>query len=143
MLTDTRTDLFTPGEHGTTFGGNPLASAAGIATVKTILEENLLENAAKMGEYWRTKLEILSTKYPFIDTPRGLGLMRAVHVKHDLGPVIVQKALEHGLLLNSPAADALRMIPPLILTTEDIDEAAELLDRTLADVAELPITQAQ
>ncbi len=94
-----------------------------------------------MGEYWHTKLETLSTKYPFIDTPRGLGLMRAVHVKHDLGPVIVQKALEHGLLLNSPAADALRMIPPLILTTGDIDEAAELLDHTLADVAELPIVQ--
>ena len=91
MLTDTRTDLFTPGEHGTTFGGNPLACAAGIATVKTILEEHLLENATKMGEYWRAKLEMLSTKYPFIDSPRGLGLMRAVHVKHDLGPVIVKK----------------------------------------------------
>ncbi len=143
MLTDTRTDLFTPGEHGTTFGGNPLACAAGIATIKTILKENLLENAAKMGEYWRTKLETLSTKYPFIDTPRGLGLMRAIHVKHDLGPVIVQKALEHGLLLNSPAADTLRIIPPLILTTGNIDEAAELLDRSLADVAELPITRTQ
>ena len=68
--------------------------------------------------------------------------MRAVHVKHDLGSVIVQKALEHGLLLNSPSPDALRMIPPLILTTGDIDEAAELLDRALADVAELPATQA-
>jgi acetylornithine aminotransferase/acetylornithine/N-succinyldiaminopimelate aminotransferase len=141
MLTDTRTDLFTAGEHGTTFGGNPLACAAGIATVKTILEENLLENAAKMGEYWRTKLETLSTKYPFIDSPRGLGLMRAVHVKNDLGPVIVQHALKHGLLLNSPGADGLRMIPPLILTKGDIDEAAELLDRALADVAELPATQ--
>src|SRR3989440_9063149 len=134
MLTDTRTDLFTAGEHGTTFGGNPLASAAGIATVKTILEENLLENAAKMGEYWRTKLEMLCTRYPFIDSPRGLGLMRAVHVKHDLGPVIIDKALEHGLLLNSPGADVLRMIPPLILTPGDIDEAAKLLDRALADV---------
>jgi acetylornithine aminotransferase/acetylornithine/N-succinyldiaminopimelate aminotransferase len=143
MLTDTRTDLFTPGEHGTTFGGNPLACAAGIATVKTILKEKLVENAAKMGEYWRTKLETLCTKYPFIDSPRGLGLMRAVHVKHDLGSVIVQKALEHGLLLNSPGPDALRMIPPLILTTGDIDEAAELLDRALADVAALPAAQAQ
>lgn len=141
MLTSTRTDLFTPGEHGTTFGGNPLACAAGIATVKTILEDNLLENAAKMGEYWHTKLIMLCSKYPCIDSPRGLGLMRAVHVKHDLAPIIVQKALEHGLLLNSPGTDVLRMIPPLILTRADIDEAAELLDRTLADVAELPATQ--
>jgi len=95
-----------------------------------------------MGEYWSTKLETLSTKYPFIDSPRGLGLMRGVHVKYDLGPVIVQKSLMHGLLLNSPRADLLRMVPPLTLTTEDIDEAAELLDRTPADVAELPAIQA-
>jgi acetylornithine aminotransferase/acetylornithine/N-succinyldiaminopimelate aminotransferase len=81
-------------------------------------------------------------KYPFIDSPRGIGLMRAVHVKHELAPVIVQRALEHGLLLNSTSPDTLRMVPPLILTKGDLDEAAELLDRTLADVAEMPIASA-
>lgn len=142
MLTDARTDIFVPGDHGTTFGGNPIACAAGIATVTTILEQNLLENAAKMGEYWRGKLEALCAKYDFIDSPRGLGLMRAVHVKRELASTIVQKALEHGLLLNSTAPDTLRMIPPLILTTGDIDEATELMDRALADVAQLPAAQA-
>lgn len=142
MLTAPRTDLFAPGDHGTTFGGNPIASAAGIATIKTILEDNLLENAAKMGEYWNAKLEAFCSKYAFIDSPRGLGLMRAVNVQHDLAPVIVQKALEHGLLLNSTSSDTLRMIPPLVLTSADIDEAANLLDQTLAEVADLPAAKA-
>ncbi len=142
MLTGSRTDIFVPGDHGTTFGGNPIACAAGIATIRTILEENLLENATKMGEYWSGKLGTLCAKYHFIDSPRGLGLMRAVNVKHDLAPVIVQQALEHGLLLNSTGPSTLRMIPSLILTTSDIDEATELLDCALADVAKLPIANA-
>src|SRR5579859_1308392 len=143
MLAAPRADIFAAGDHGTTFGGNPIATAAGVATIKTIIEEKLLENATKMGEYWASKLQTLSKKYPFIDSPRGIGLMRAVHVKHDLAPVIVQKALEHGLLLNSTAPHTLRMIPPLILTTGDIDEATELLDHALADVAALPIAKAR
>lgn len=141
MLTDTRTDLFTPGDHGTTFGGNPIACAAGTATVRTIVEENLLDNAVKMGEYLHGKLEALCAKYSFIDSPRGIGLMRAMNVKHNLASVIVQQALAHGLLLNSTSPDTLRMIPPLILTQGDIDEAAELLDRALADVAAMPVAQ--
>lgn len=141
MLMGPCTDLFTPGEHGTAFGGNPLACAAGIATIKTILEEDLLENATCMGAYWRSKLDDLYVKYSFIDSPRGIGLMLAIHVQHKLGSVIVQKALEHGLLLNSPAPDALRMVPPLVITTADVDEVHELLDRMLADVAELPEAQ--
>jgi len=142
MLTGPRTDLFTYGDHGTTFGGNPIACAAGAATIKTILEENLLENATKMGEYWHNKLTTLCAKYDFIDSPRGLGLMRAVNVKHGLASAIVQTALEHGLLLNSTAPQTLRMIPPLILTAADIDEATALLDQTLAVVAQLPIANA-
>ncbi|TMC19852.1 MAG: aspartate aminotransferase family protein, partial [Chloroflexi bacterium] len=116
MLTGPRTDLFAPGDHGTTFGGNPIASAAGIATIKTILEENLLENASKMGDYWNSKLVQFCEKYPFLDSPRGIGLMRAVNVKHELAGVIVQKALEHGLLLNNLGSATLRMVPPLNLT---------------------------
>ena len=142
MLTGPRTDLFVPGDHGTTFGGNPIASAAGIATIQTIVDEDLLENAARMGAYWHTKLEAFCEKYHFIDSPRGLGLMQAVNVKHELAPTIVQQALEHGLLLNNLGPGTLRMIPPLILKTEDIDEATELLDRALTDVANMPVAQA-
>ncbi len=142
MLAGPRADLFVPGDHGTTFGGNPIACAAGIATVKTIIEEHLLENAAQMGAYWRKKLEALCKKYHFIDSPRGLGLMQAVNVKHELAAAIVQQALEHGLLLNSLGPATLRMIPPLTLTEGDIDEAAVLLDRALNDVAQMPIANA-
>lgn len=141
MLTAPRTDIFVPGDHGTTFGGNPIACAAGSATIRTINELNLLDNATKMGEYWKSKLELLCAKYEFIDSPRGIGLMRAVNVKRGLGASIVQSAMEHGLLLNSTAPDTIRMLPPLILTKADIDEATELLDKTLAQVAELPAAQ--
>jgi acetylornithine/N-succinyldiaminopimelate aminotransferase len=142
MLTGPRSDLFAPGDHGTTFGGNPLASAAGIATIKTILDENLLENAAKMGAYWNSKMQAFCEKYAFIDSPRGLGLMQAVNVKYELAPTIVQQALEHGLLLNALGPSTLRVVPPLIVTTEDVDEATELLDQALTDVANMPVAQA-
>lgn len=141
MLTGPRTDLFTAGDHGTTFGGNPIACAAGIATLQTIEEQNLIENAAEMGAYWRTKLESLCAKYNFIDSPRGIGLMQAVNVQHELAPVIVQQALENGLLLNNLGAATLRIVPPLILTAGDIDEAAVILDRTLAEVANMPAAE--
>src|SRR5437016_12077155 len=140
MLTGPRSDLFAPGDHGTTFGGNPLASAAGIATIKTILDENLIENAEKMGKYCHSKFQAFCKKYDFIDSPRGIGLMQAVNVKHDLAPTIVQQALEHGLLLNNLGPSTLRMVPPLILKAEDIDEAAELMDRALTDIANMPIS---
>ena len=141
MLTGPRTDLFEPGDHGTTFGGNPIACAAGIATIKTILDENLIENAAEIGNYCRSKFEAFCQKYHFIDTPRGIGLMQAVNVKHDLAPTIVQQALEHGLLLNALGTSTLRIVPPLVMTRADVDEAADLLDKALMDVANMPVAQ--
>src|SRR5436190_17209285 len=142
MLTGPRTDLFVAGDHGTTFGGNPIACAAGIATIKTILDENLLDNAAKMGDYCQSKFAEFCEKYDFIDSPRGIGLMQAVNVKRDLAPTIVQQALEHGLLLNALGSNTLRMVPPLNISKEEVDEATHLLDRALSDVANMPVSQA-
>lgn len=142
MLTGPRTDLFAAGDHGTTFGGNPIACAAGVATIKTIVGENLVENAAKMGNYCHQKFKELCAKYAFIDSPRGIGLMQAVNVKHDLAQTIVQQALEHGLLLNALGPHTLRMVPPLNISKEEIDEATELLDKALADVAQMPVAEA-
>ncbi|GHO45365.1 aspartate aminotransferase family protein [Ktedonospora formicarum] len=142
MLTGKRTDIFAYGDHGTTFGGNPIACAAGVATIKTIKEQNLLENATKMGEYWHQKLETLCAKYSnIIDSPRGIGLMRAVNVKHDLAGEIAGRAMQQGLLLNALGGSTLRMIPPLVLTKTDLDEAATILDHTLSEVATLPQAQ--
>src|SRR5215470_3477299 len=142
MLTGPRSDMFVAGDHGTTFGGNPMACAAGIATIKTILDENLVDNAAKMGDYCHQKFEEFCEKYSFIDSPRGIGLMQAVNVKHDLAPTIVQQALEHGLLLNALGTSTLRIVPPLNINAEEVDEAAELMDKALADVAQMPISEA-
>ncbi len=139
MLAGPRADVFAPGDHGTTFGGNPIACAAALATLKTIRDENLVEHAAEMGAYWRSKLEAFCQKYPFIDTPRGIGLMQAVNVQRELAPTIVQQALTHGLLLNNLGPSTLRMVPPLNLSREESDEAADLLDRALADVAQMPV----
>ena len=100
----------------------------------TILEQNLLENATTMGEHWNSKLEQFSQKYSFVNSPRGMGLMRAVNIEHNLAPIIVQKALGHGLLLNNLGPDTLRMVPPLILTKADIDEAIKLLDTALGEI---------
>src|SRR5437588_8130144 len=142
MLTGPRSDVFTAGDHGTTFGGNPVASAASLATIKTILDENLIDNAAKMGDYCHSKFAEFCEKYDFIDSPRGIGLMQAVNVKNDLAPTIVQQALEHGLLLNALGTDTLRVVPPLNITKNEVDEATELLDKALSDVVQMPISQA-
>ena len=143
MLTGPRSDIFAPGDHGTTFGGNPVACAAALATLKTIRDEHLVEHAAHMGTYWHSKLAALCQKYPFIDSPRGIGLMQAVNVQHELASAIVQQALTYGLLLNNLGPSTLRMVPPLNLSREDAEEAAELLERALADVAQMPVAQAQ
>ncbi|MEO7020088.1 MAG: acetylornithine transaminase [Ktedonobacteraceae bacterium] len=135
MLAGPRADIFEPGDHGTTFGGNPIACAAAVATIRTIKEENLLENARKMGEYWHSKMQTLCEKYDFLDSPRGIGLMRAVNVQRDLAVKIVEKAREHGVLLNALGTTTLRIVPPLIVNKADLDEAAASLDKALAEVA--------
>ncbi len=135
MLAGPRADLFVAGDHGTTFGGNPIACAAAVATIRTIKDDQLVENARKMGEYWHGKMQALCTKYDFIASPRGIGLMRAVDVKHNLAGRIVEKAMNHGVLLNALGGDTLRIVPPLVVSQNDLDEAAEKLDFALTDIA--------
>jgi len=135
MLAGPRADIFEPGDHGTTFGGNPIACAAAVATIRTIKEENLLEHARKMGEYWNSKMQALCAKYDFLDSPRGIGLMRAVNVKRDLAGKIVERAMQHGVLLNNLGTSTLRVVPPLVISQGDLDEAAVKLDQALTEIA--------
>jgi acetylornithine aminotransferase/acetylornithine/N-succinyldiaminopimelate aminotransferase len=135
MLAGPRADIFEPGDHGTTFGGNPIACAAAVATIRTIKEENLLEHARKMGEYWNSKMQALCAKYDFLDSPRGIGLMRAVNVKRDLAGKIVERAMQHGVLLNNLGTSTLRVVPPLVVSQGDLDEAAVKLDQALTEIA--------
>jgi acetylornithine/N-succinyldiaminopimelate aminotransferase len=133
MLATPRADIFEPGEHGTTFGGNPLACAAGIATVRTILGEHLMEHVTAMGEYLDGKIKGLQSKYPSIITgKRGLGLIRAFDLSAERANELMERAQERGLLITSAGPATIRTVPPLIITQEEIDEAIGRLDEALA-----------
>jgi acetylornithine/N-succinyldiaminopimelate aminotransferase len=121
-------------DHGSTFGGNPLACAAGVATVKTILQEKLHENAARVGAYFVEKLNALKAKDQRITEVRGKGLMVAFDLSEDLAPQIVSGALQRGVILNATGARTIRMVPPLIITNADVDEAVGVIEDTLKSV---------
>lgn len=135
MLAAPRLDIFEPGDHGTTFGGNPIACAAGVATIQTIQRDHLAENARTMGDYLHGKLLGLKQKYGFIMEVRGLGLMRAFDLAQPNAQQIMDAALKRGLLITNAGPSTIRMIPPLILTQADVDEAIDLLDQSLGDLA--------
>lgn len=119
------------GTHGSTFGGNPLVTAAGVAAMKVLLEEGVLENCTAMGDYLFACLEKLRARYPFIKTVRGRGLILGMELTIE-GGEIVKEALQRGLLINCTVGKVLRFLPPLIVTREEIDEAMEILDGILA-----------
>ena len=116
-----------PGTHASTFGGNPLACAAGIAVIEAIEQENLLTNAVRMGQYAMEKLGRLKEKYPIIDHLRGKGLMIGVQLTES-GGGIVDKCLENGLRINCTQGNVLRIMPSMTVTSEQIDKAIEIID---------------
>jgi acetylornithine/N-succinyldiaminopimelate aminotransferase len=121
-----------PGKHASTFGGNCLACAAGIATIETIEEGNLLQRAVEMGQYTQEKLRTLKDKHAAIDHVRGIGLMIGVQLTRP-GAEIVSKCLEKGLRINCTHDTVIRFMPPMIVTNEQIDEAAGILDSVLSE----------
>ncbi len=121
-----------PGKHASTFGGNCIACAAGIAVVEAIEEDNLIENAVKMGEYAKQKLEQLGEKYTIIKEVRGKGLMIGVQLASP-GAEIVDKCLARGLRINCTNNTVLRFMPAMIVTKEQIDEAINILDSVMRD----------
>jgi len=121
-----------PGKHASTFGGNALACAAGIAVIEAIEEYNLLQNAAELGQYARDKLVQLKEKHSIIDGVRGIGLMIGVQLTSP-GKEIVNKCLEKGLRINCTNETVLRFMPPMIVTKEQIDQAIDILDAVLAE----------
>jgi acetylornithine/N-succinyldiaminopimelate aminotransferase len=121
-----------PGKHASTFGGNCIACAAGIAVVEAIEEDNLIENAVKMGEYAKLKLEKLGEKYDIIKEVRGIGLMIGVQLSSP-GAEIVDKCLARGLRINCTNNTVLRFMPAMIVTKEQIDEAINILDSVMGE----------
>ena len=115
-----------PGSHGTTFGGSPLVSAAAIATLRALEEDKLLENAATVGAYLKAELGKALFGTPGVREVRGQGLMLGVELEKPCG-VLTMRALEAGLLINVTRDRVVRLLPPLILTTQEADEIVKIL----------------
>ena len=123
--------LLGPGQHGTTFGGNPVACAAALAVIATIRDEGLRERAGALGERWSAELAAV----PGVTGVRGRGLLRGVGLADAVGPAadVAAELMERGFIVNAPRPDTLRLAPPLILPDADADRFTAVLRRVLAD----------
>ena len=132
LATDKVASTFHPGDHGSTFGGNPLACAASNAVLDTILEDNLLDNVKEVGAYLMDNIKSLGEKYPaIIRSVRGKGFMVGVELTRE-GRGIVEACLADKLIINCTAGNVLRLVPPLTIGRQQVDEMITILDAVLA-----------
>lgn len=120
----------TPGSHGTTFGGNPISCAAGLATLEAIEEERVLENTTRIGGHILERLREIARTCDRVKEVRGLGMIIGVVLKHDPRPV-VDACIKERLLVNGTAGNVLRLLPPLNLTREEADAGLAIIERAL------------
>ncbi|MBX7075927.1 MAG: aspartate aminotransferase family protein [Methanobacteriaceae archaeon] len=125
---------FEPGDHGSTFGGNPLVCAAANAAIDTILENKLVENSEEVGTYLKSKFLELKSKYNFVVDVRGLGLLLGIELNMP-GGEIVDAMREKGVLINCTAGNVLRFAPSLLITKEDVDKMILILDEVFSDIS--------
>ena len=131
-VTERLAHVFKPGDHGGTFGGNPLACAAVYATLTTIKSEGLVDKVAEKGEYFKNELRKLQEKYPAkVTDVRGRGLMLGMEVAGE-GKPIVEGCLANNVIVNCTAGNVIRIVPPLIISKEEIDIVVAALDKALA-----------
>lgn len=124
--------VFKPGDHGGTFGGNPLACAAVYATLTTIKSEGLVDKVVEKGEYFKNELRKLQEKYPAkVTDVRGCGLMLGMEVAGE-GKPIVESCLANNVIVNCTAGNVIRIVPPLIISRDEIDIVVAALDKALA-----------
>lgn len=119
-----------PGDHGTTYGGNPFACAAVSKVFDLFESEKILEHVKKVSAYLEEKLDALVQKYDFLTARRGKGLMQGIVVTGRPVGEIVSKAIENGLMVISAGSDVLRLVPPLVITERDVDEMIEKLEKS-------------
>jgi len=124
---------FGPGDHGTTFGGGPLACRVGLEFLKILQEENLLERTAELGEYFKEKLLGLKAKYPFITDVRGEGLILGAELTFPCRE-IVNRCLEAGFIINCTSDKVLRFLPPYVITKKEINRFIKALDKIFQEV---------
>jgi predicted acetylornithine/succinylornithine family transaminase len=130
---------FTPGTHGSTFGGTPLVMAAVQATLQTIEDDGLLQQSVEMGNELALRLQGLVDRYDCLTEVRGLGLLRGVMLDRPVAP-LVAKCLDLGLLVLSAGEKTLRLLPPITVTSQDIHLAMKLLEQALVEVT-APVAQ--
>ena len=132
LATDRVAAAFVPGSHASTFGGNPLGMAAGLAVMEVLLKEGVLENCKKTGSYFLEKLNELKKTHSIIKEVRGRGLIIGMELSVE-GEDIVKKCRDKGILINCTCGNILRFVPPLIITAEDVDMAVNVLDEVMGD----------
>jgi acetylornithine/N-succinyldiaminopimelate aminotransferase len=134
LLAKENASVFAPGDHGSTFGGNPLACAVGHAVMSYVIAGDIPGRAARVGQYLIEKLLGLKDKYPFITDVRGRGLLLAVEFVSDIGRQVMLDCIKNGLLVNKVKDNAIRLMPPLIIGNGEADEAVAILDTVLAGI---------
>ncbi len=134
FLAKEHVSVFQPGDHGSTFGGNPLACAAAFAVVNHIIENNIPGHVQRIGTRFLDLLNELTREFPVAKEARGRGLLLALVLERDIADEITLSCLHHGLLINRVRPNAIRFMPPLITTDDDIDEAMSILRTVLASV---------
>ena len=133
FLAKEKASVFAPGEHGTTFGGNPLVCAAAYATMKYIIDNDIPEKAMQTGSYFMAKLQSLKQQFTFVTEVRGKGLLLAMEFDHEIAQKVVAACLDKGLLINKVKSDAIRFMPPLIITEKEVDIAINILRNILTE----------
>ncbi len=134
LATDSVAQAFSPGSHASTFGGNPLACAAGLAACRALLEGQVLDHARRMGEYFTKGLTECKERYRVVREVRGLGLLQGMELAMD-GKTVVGECLARGVLINATGEHVLRFVPPLIVTQLDIDRLLDTLAQVFSEQA--------
>jgi predicted acetylornithine/succinylornithine family transaminase len=134
LLAKDEFSVFVPGDHGSTFGGNALTSAAAYASTKFILENDIPGNTIKLGSYFMNKLNELKSKFEIISEVRGMGLLIAIEFSTDIAADLINECNPNGLLVNAVKPNAIRFMPPLTVSEDEIDEAIRILEKSLDTV---------
>jgi acetylornithine/N-succinyldiaminopimelate aminotransferase len=134
LAKDSVASAFQPGNHASTFGGNPLACAAALATLKVMEDEKLIENSAKTGAYFHAKLSELKDRRDDVIEVRGMGLMAAIEMDRTDAASIGKECLKRGLIVNPIGVSTIRFLPPLIVREQDVDEAICILEGVLKSI---------
>ena len=135
LLAKEHASVFVPGDHGSTFGGNPLATAAGAYVLRRVAEGGVLANVRERGEQLAQRLAGLEDRHPIVRGVRGRGLLRGLELREEIAADVVNAALRLGLLSNPVRPDIVRFMPPLTVTAEEIDGAVDIIEQALTEVA--------